>query len=124
MQKKCRYCAGVFDGNAASECCCAECEKKYRSFSQYYKKYKTLFYCLIGVILALILVPVFYRPAQICAPIALVLMGLTLFVFPFGTIGNNRKKGIKKTVFQVRALAVVALALGIGFGIYMLVRML
>ncbi|MGL4741984.1 MAG: DUF2116 family Zn-ribbon domain-containing protein [Sarcina sp.] len=110
MKKNCPYCnKKIFE---EENFCSHICEQKYNNFLNYYKKTKFLF--VIGIILTLLL-PVlsFLTKNAILANLSLLLLGLTIILFPFTTPETTSMLGVKKSILIARFFGALTILLTI-----------
>lgn len=111
--KKCLYCNKEIESKKI--CCDNNCEDSYNNFKNFVAKWKKLFCILILVSIIMVLVGSIFAIGKpiiggSLLNLGIILMGVTIIIFPFATPETFKRLGVKKTLLIVR---VMALALGI-----------
>ena len=98
-------------------CCSEDCANKATAFFEFFKRIKTLFCIVLGIIFAIFMVSSFIIIAakfigSILMGSSLALMGLLFLLFPFATPQTFQIFGIKKTIWITRIISIASIALG------------
>lgn len=107
--KKCKYCNKK---NIQKDFCNDDCKKKAEKYFNYWKKYKYVFGCMLVIYLLSTIMQVILFPKYVIITKAMtMILGITLFVFPFGNTIDTM--GIKNTVFVARICSIVLIIYGV-----------
>lgn len=89
---KCKWCNKQSSGSF----CSTECKESYERFEEYANRYGLLFYigCLAPAVLAI--GAIFTKNVALWIGLILLVEGITITVFPFGTPQSNEALGVKK----------------------------
>lgn len=123
MDIKCKYCNKTFnqiESDNIKEYCSVECMKKSNCFFIFYKKYKVIYFFLILFSVIFLMLPAFEIANKSLVPYGLLLLGITLLIFPFPTPQGVEKYGLQKSKIIVRIISIIPILLGVW--IYFLVK--
>ena len=111
--KKCRYCGKELDSNL--EFCSNECENSYKKIIE--KDRHKIKYFIFGIILSFLVMFYGVVPKRNCIiGSGIIVMGITVVLFPFTTPETIALFGNKKSRFIGRILGMLLIAVGIWGG--------
>lgn len=110
MAHKCRYCSKKIPEN--EDYCSNECKLKTEKFYAYEKRFVALMLVLVAFFIIVIFVQSFFFKNEIFIIfLALIGLGITGFIFPFGN--SDDWIGIKRSIVIIRVAAVIMILMGI-----------